>query len=204
MSKRTIGLIIGLFVTTGVLLFVALSAKQPTQERQTTIVNQPTPTPVEQSTLTLSPNPATLTSGNSGTINVVIDTGANEVIAVQLELSYDPEALSSVTIAPSEFFTTPYILEDDVDRQTGRITFALGLRPSQVPVTGIGNVATIRFTKAAGATGITAIEVLPNSLVAAKAAKGVSVLKSATGATIDLTSPTGTAPVTKASPSPAQ
>lgn len=203
MSKKTIGLIIGLLVTTGVLLFVALSAKQPTQPKQTTISNQPTPTPVEQSTLTLSPNPATLTSGNSGTIDVIIDTAVNEVKGVELEMAYDPEALSAITITPAEFFPAPVILKKNIDRKTGRITFALGLRPSQVPVTGIGKVATIRFTKATGATGTTEIEILPNSLVAAKGVYN-SVLKSATGATIDLTSSPVTAPVIKASPSPTQ
>ena len=186
MSKKTIGLIIGLLVTTGLLLFVALSAKQPTQSRQTTIGNQPTPTPVEQSTLTLSPNPASLTTATTGTVDVMIETGANEVKAVQLELSYDPKALINVTITPGEFFPTPIVLLNEIDRKTGLVTYAIGLRPSQVPVTGIGKVATIRFTKAVGATGTTEIEVLPKSLVTAKGVYS-TVLKSATGATINLT-----------------
>ncbi|MBI4084346.1 MAG: hypothetical protein HY431_00390 [Candidatus Levybacteria bacterium] len=193
MSKKTIGLIIGLLVTTGVLLFVALSAKQPTQPRQTTISNQPTPTPVEHSTLSFSPNPAFLTTATTGTVDVMIATGVNEVKAVQLELSYDPEALSNVTITPGEFFPTPIVLINEIDRQTGQITYALGLRPSQVPVTGIGKAVTIRFTKAAGATGMTEIEILPKSLVTAKGVYS-SVLKSATGVTINLATQVTTTP----------
>lgn len=190
MSKKTIGLIVGLLITTVVLLFVALSAKPPVSPQTTTVTQEtgPTPTPVAHTMLTLSPDTVQIGANGSGSVEVMIDTGENQVTAVQLELSYDPAVLRNVVVTPGDFLPTPITLINNNDRDNGRISFALGIPPSQDPVTGAGTVATIRFTRVSRVpTGITdtELELLPKTLVTAQGIS-TSVLKSATGATVIL------------------
>lgn len=190
MSKKTIGLIVGLLVTTVVLLFVALSAKPPVSPQTTTVTQEsgPTPTPVAQTELVLSPDVVELAPGVTEEVYVNILTRENQVTAVQLEIAYDPAVLRIVSVKPGTFLPTPITLINNIDRENGRISFALGIPPSQDPVTGSGDVAIIRITRAssipAGTTN-TELELLPKTLVTAQGIS-TSVLKSATGATVIL------------------
>jgi hypothetical protein len=106
--------------------------------------------PQAQSILTLSPNPASLDSNGNGTINVDIQTNSNEVTAIQLELQYDPKAVKEVNVKASRFFSKPIELMKKIDKQKGRITYMLGISPTQQPVKGNGVVAEITFTKVPG------------------------------------------------------
>ena len=130
--------------------------------------------------------------------------------AVQLEVAYDPKAVSNVRVTQGAFFTNPVVLLNANDTTTGRISFALGIAPAQEPVNGKGTVATISFTPNPAATATqTEIQLLPKSLVSARGI-AASVLKQATGSTITLptrgqtapTSPVQTTPVS--SPQPTQ
>lgn len=190
MSKKTIGLIVGLLVTTVVLLFVALSAKQPVSPQATTVTQEerPAPTPVAHTMLMLSPDTVQIGANGSGSVDVMIDTGGNQINAIQLEVAYDPEILKNVVVTPGTFLPTPLKLFNNTDQENGRISFALGVPPSQDPVTGTGTVATIRFTRVSRVptgTTDTEIELLPKTQVTALGIS-TSVLKSATGATVML------------------
>lgn len=103
-----------------------------------------------QSTLALAPNPVVLDENNSGSISVILDTKTNYVTAVQLELLYDPKAITNVIVKSSKFFAKPVELMNRVDKNTGRITYMLGISPAQDPISGKGEVAVITFNKVAG------------------------------------------------------
>jgi len=64
------------------------------------------------------------------TLPIFIDTGANHVSAVQLELAFDPNILTDVSINPSGFFENPVILFQQIDSANGRISYALSASPS--------------------------------------------------------------------------
>src|SRR5687767_6354561 len=106
MSARTLTLIVTLCVITGALLFVALTPKQSAPSLP---AMAPSPTPAAQSTLSILPNPASVSSP-SGSVDVVLDSGTNKATAVQLELSYDPKVLSNVDITPGNFFDNAIVL----------------------------------------------------------------------------------------------
>lgn len=194
MSKKTLALIIGLVALTALLLVIALSTKEP----KNTANNQqagdlPSPTPAAQSVLSMTPSVVDLTDGIAGqqSVNVDIETGENQVTAVQLEVAYDPDVLSNVTLRPGTFFASPTVLLNQADTQNGRVSYALGIAPAQDPVSGQGVVATITFTVRPN-SGVTESEItlLPKSLVTARGV-GSSVLKSSSGVKIML--PQGTA-----------
>ena len=189
LSRKTLALISSLIIVLIALFVLSFSAtnqvNRPSQTNQ-----QPTPTPVAQTIIKLSPNPVTLSEENNGVVEVLMDTSENEVTAVQLEILYDPDVISSVTIKPGTFFTSPVPLLNTIDREEGRISYALAVTPAQAPLKGSGTVAIIEFKKNPTSTVTsTKLELLPRTLVAAKGI-GPSVLRQALGTTISLTEST--------------
>jgi len=207
MSKKTLALIAGLTVLTLVLVVLALNTNpntapvtQQTETRVTT-TEKPTPTVPAYTVVNLSPDPVPL-RGGVATVEVGIDTGANQVTGVQFEVTYDPAVLNFGTIRQGTFFDNTLILINQADRTNGRVTYAIGLTPagSQNPKSGTGTVATLTFTRksTAPATGTTPLG-LENVMVSAKGL-APSVLKEATGTVVSLSnSPVTT--TTTASPS---
>jgi hypothetical protein len=127
MGKPTLFLIIILFLTTIGLLIVALNKSI----YNSTKINEPT----IPSTNTASPD-TSLLFGNLGvatsssypktySLPILINTGTNKVTAVQLELSFNPNILTNVSIAPSTFFKNPNIVINKINNDTGRISYAL-------------------------------------------------------------------------------
>jgi len=183
-SRKTLALISSLIIVLVALFVLSYSTDQRTPSPAPT--SQPQPTPVAQTVIQLSPNPVSLTSSSSGTVDITMDTSTNEVTAVQVEILYDPKVLTNVSIRPGTFFTSPVPLLNTIDREEGRISYALAIAPAQAPLKGSGTVATIVFSKNAASTATqTELKLLPRTLVAAKGV-GPSVLKSATGTTITL------------------
>lgn len=182
MSKRTLALIIVLLIVTGVLIAVAVTNPQPPSPSNVPQATKVLPTPAAQTTLELSPNPLTLTA-QSETINVEIDSGNNKVTAVQLELSYDPKAITSLIITPSLFFENPVVLLNNVDAKNGKVSYALAISPTGNPKVGKGTVATINVKTALAQNQQTSITVLPKSLVTAEGVD-TSVLKTSSGVSI--------------------
>lgn len=193
MPKRTLALIVGLILLTVILLFVALRGGLPTQQKPTP---QPTgapemtvtPTPPAYTTLQLSPNPVTVTANGTGTVQVMIDTNQNVATGVQIEIAYDPKAITNVVVTPGTFFQNPLIIPswNKVDQQNGRISHAQVLTPAQSGVKGKGLVATITFSKVTGtASSQTELQFLPKTAVT-QSGVNPSVLKTSTGATVNL------------------
>lgn len=183
MPKRTIVLIIFLIaVTAGLVLLSVYNTKTPTA---------PTITPGTQqvaayakTTLVISNSPTKIVdSANLYELPVLIKS-ENKVSAVQLELTYDPKALSNVDISAGSFFKEPTVLLKKIDDKTGRITFAFGLNLGQNTVTGSGTVALIKFSVNPGYK-TTEINFLPKTQVAAIDQRK-TVLKSSTSAVINL------------------
>jgi hypothetical protein len=128
----------------------------------------------------------------------MIDTKGDSIRAVQLEVAYDPKALTNVTIKPGDFFPDAQTLPvGGVNQTTGRITFAVtpaNLRDSK---SGTGTVATLTFYPAAGATTSTPITLLDKSLVTSPGLGAQTVLRSVSGTTVIIS---GTQPPTTSSP----
>lgn len=190
MSKRTLALIIVLILITSVLIALAVTPEKKPVTPPTAIV--PTPTPAAQTALTFSPNPLTIASP-SATVDVSIDTQTNPVTAVQLELSYDPKVITSIDVKPGSFFTNPAELLKTIDTKEGKISYALGILPSDNPKKGQGVAATITFRTNLKVGQTTQINFLPKTLVTASGVTA-SVLKSASNLTILFQNPAPSLP----------
>lgn len=196
MPKLTLALIVGLIALTIVLLFAATRTGQqqpPTQTQPTPSVptSSPSPTPPAYTTLELSPNPVTVTAG-TGKIDVLINTNQNTMSGVQLELSFDPKAITNVVVTPGTLIQNPLILAElnKIDQETGRISYAQFVQSTQSEFKGQGVIATITFSKVA-TTPLTEtqIEFMPKTTIS-QTGISPSVLKSSTGTTVNLGTPT--------------
>ncbi len=194
MTKKTTLLIVFLFLVTCGLLYLALVTKpyKPTS-------TSPTPTPISvnaHTTLTLGPATASQSSllAQSGqaklaqyTLAVAVDAGGDLVNSVQLELAYDPQALTNVTVTPGSFFPQPNTLVNNVNTTDGRISYALAQQIDTPGRNGVGTVAFISFNVAPTYTNsTTTFTFLPKTAVAADKILE-SVLKSTTGYTLTIT-----------------
>lgn len=188
MPTKTTILIIVLSVITGLLIFLALSTDNDVpgklfnlQVNQNTKV-QPTVSPFA----TLSFVPSTLNIPESTTatqsVNIEVDTKGMKISGVQIELSYDPLAISNVKLTPSNeiFGPNSFTLINSVNPTEGRISYAVGISPDDSEKTGKGIVATLTFqTNIFAASPATQITFLPQSSVTTLATSR-SVLKDIT------------------------
>jgi len=147
MPKRTLMLILLLVLVTVGLLAIALlpALKSP-------VVTKPAIPTLAYAQTTLSFSTPTKLATNSYSVNVLISSGNNKTTAVQLEISYNPKVLTNVDIKTGPFFTTPVVLLKKIDAVNGRISYALGINPTQKPTNGNGVVATITFSTVVGTT----------------------------------------------------
>lgn len=178
---KTFLLILVLALITAGLVTLAILPKTPSKD-ETVRVAEVTPNPV-QTTLTISSSPVPQATASSYTTDVVINTGQNKVVAVQLELQYDPKVLKKVNIEPGPFFASPKILLKNIDEKNGRITFALS-QDNSLAALGQGIIAKISFTAFQNSVP-TKIEFLPKTKVTALDISE-SVLKSSIGAEFTL------------------
>jgi len=206
MPKRTLALIVGLILLTIILLFAATRIDQTPQQKpspQPSVSPQPTltPTPPAYTTLEISPNPVTLPSNGKGSVQVLIDTNQNVVNGVQLEVSYDPKAITNVIMTEGTFFQNPQVIWSTVDSKNGRISQAQVLQPSQSGIKGKGVVATITFSKVPGTLmSQTQLQFLPKTKTS-QSGIDASVLKTSAGTTIYLGTPSAnTVPLTQTVP----
>ncbi|MBI5045208.1 MAG: hypothetical protein HZC02_04740 [Candidatus Levybacteria bacterium] len=195
MSRKTLGLIIVLLILTIILVMVAILTKPQKPQQISTTDPTPTPTPLVpgRTSLSLTPNPLSVSGSTSSTLDIAIDTGGNEVRSVQLEIAYDPKAITNVTLKPGTFFTNPSVLPiGGVNPNSGRVTYALVPNSSNESRSGTGIVATMTFTPLLTSTNPkTEISLLEKSLVSGEA-RGQNVLIKTTGTTIILKNPTVT------------
>src|SRR3989344_2463619 len=194
MSRRTLILIVVLIGITAVLLAIALTPKQappPTVQKPTPVISN------AQTILKINSNPTAVISTSSAaplySTEVTITTGDNKVNAVQLELAFDTNRLYNVDIKPGQLFQNATELIKRIDSKKGTISYALTAPLGQKGLSGTGTVAVITFAENGRAGDIARINFLPKTLVTADG-MDKSVLKSAVGATFEITGTSASSP----------
>ncbi len=180
MSKRTLALIVVLAVITGALLIVALSSQQhaPQATPSTTTSIAPTNSPAHTMLNITQSAAATGTKGQ--TLDVLVDTDTDKSTGVQLELQYDPNVITNVSLTPGTFYSDPFVLINNIDKKNGRISYAVAIKPNGTAQSGKGVVAIIHYDLAAGASANqVAFTFLPKSKATAEGV-AQSVLKGTT------------------------
>ncbi len=202
MPKKTTLLIVVLAIVTAVLLFLAIN-QSGKQNNPPQVSTTPTETPVVKSAkVFFNPTNIDLSAGSSATptsVDIMVDSGGQDIAGVQAELEFSPQALTNVKLVPAAdatgfFGTGANVLFNDVYPTTGRISFAIAIGPTQSGKKGVGKIATLTFQKGFGATtSATTINFLDKTLVTIPD-RGESALKDASPLNITLTSTTNVVP----------
>ncbi len=164
MSKKLIATLIVFIVLLGIFIFVN-TAYLNTSKPPTVVKKKPQPYSIPVASLSLLPNPITVSSSKSASLNIVMSGNLpeNRMTIAQIELSYDPLTLFGVSITPGNYFIDPQITLSSIDYRTGRISYALRGNHSQQ---GSSIVAQINFTASGyGVLRQTEMKFLPKTLI---------------------------------------
>lgn len=184
--KKTIFLLLFLFILAGGLVFLYNNSGKIMNTNVTVapplVSPEPSPTPSLQTTLSFSPSPLVIASP-SGTLAISIDTGTNNVNAVQIELSFDPNQITNLAITQGTFFESASPLLNKIDLKNGKASYVLAITPSGPAQSGKGTIATLSFTTKIPSGQKTTITFTPKTLVTAEDI-AISVLKATENAEI--------------------
>lgn len=141
-------------------------------------------------TLSFSPTTKTVKVGDAFTLDVVIDTGGNQVYIAELYISYDPSKLEATNITYGPLFPNVPI-SGKVD-QSGRASITLASENPQTPAVGTGVMAKIGFTAVAVTSAPVIVKIdQPDTFLGAKQEGASNVLVGAEPARITVTSVSG-------------
>lgn len=156
-------LIVGLEIA----LYIIYTKNETSQGFQFPLLQQPTatPTPSPSLSLTLIATSSAVTENQTYTLHVITETHTNnkeKPTIIQLEIAYDPNALSQVSITPGTYFDAPQVLLNNINTHTGRISYAL----SGKEINETGSIATISVTKNPAFPDVeTSLSFLPKSMI---------------------------------------
>jgi hypothetical protein len=124
MSKTTISLFIILLLSVGALAFVAYDKQQ---NQFITSLTKPLISRLSPARVTLSflTGEQTVRPGQTVTLAVMIHDPQPHPTVVQVEIGYDPSAITVDSISPGTFFTKPVVALQNIDPVAGRISYAL-------------------------------------------------------------------------------
>lgn len=180
--------------TTGATITVgSTSTNTPTPLAATvtpTRVNSPTPLPTSSNsqaatTLSLTTPKADIGINQNLPVSVMINTGTNAVIGVDLDITYNKNQVTLLDITPGSFFTSPDVANKVIDNTAGRAKITIATPPNTSARQGTGTLALLTF-RAVG-EGSSRIDFGIDNHVAALNMTGLNALKSVTGLGITVT-----------------
>lgn len=201
MSKTTAFLLIIFFIFVGLLAFTIYGFRENPIITSITQSLQRKLMPAETS-LFLSTESQTLQPGQTATIAILIHSINPHPNIAEIELAYDPAALTVDSVTPGPFFTKPTTALQTIDQVAGRISYALRCPNTQNSntITQCDNpssktLATITVSVNQYATqNTTKLTFLPRTVIRIK--DGRDVLKNATGLNLTIGSTYASTPGT--------
>lgn len=128
-----------LLIVSGLILIVGLIVGLIVVRQQQELRQKAAPA----TTMSLSPSQITKNVGDEFSIDAVVDTGANSIQLVQIELSFDPTKVKPLSFTNSATF--PNIISSETFTTDGKAQISVGTASIAQPFTGQATAATIRF-----------------------------------------------------------
>ncbi len=143
-AKKVIAFI--LLIICGLLLIFILT-NSPHDQNLKTQKQQLESVPTDQNTVpqaifSLKRSTETVIRGQILTVNVVLDS-PGQILATDLFITYDPKVLKFVKITPLDFFSSPMEFSKKVNKEEGKIFYALG---SLSPASGKKDLISLTFS----------------------------------------------------------
>lgn len=171
------------------ILFLAIPATVFVSMRNSELRKKAAPA----TTLTLTPATITKTVNEEFTLEARMDTAENQIVAVELNITFDPAKLQAEWIHNGTMF--PNILTSGTVGN-GTASIALGATNTTTPITGTGTVATIKFKALAATSAPVAVRFSSNTFVGALNEGSTNALTSSNPSTITITGTGGGSTIT--------
>lgn len=143
MSKKVIILITLLILVLGI--YIQALTQKSNQIPALLVPFSPTPIVQAESSLSFTPDAIYARTGQNNEAGIQINSQGKYPTSVQIELAYDPEILTQVTLSPGTLFPNANILLNNNDEALGRISYALSIGTNEKSIDYSGTVATIKF-----------------------------------------------------------
>ncbi|MEK7533605.1 MAG: cohesin domain-containing protein [Patescibacteria group bacterium] len=174
-------------IVVSLILFLAIPATVFVSMRNQELRKKAAPA----TTLTLTPTTITKTVNEEFTLEARMDTAANQIVAVELNITFDPAKLEAEWIHNGTMF--PNILSSGTVGN-GTASIALGATNTTTPITGTGTVATIKFKALAATSAPIAVRFSSDTFVGALNEGSTNALTSSVPSTITITGAEGATP----------
>ena len=150
MPKKFLFLFILFFlVVTGIVVLFFINNRYLALPSHPALFSKQTPQPIPTHSLFFSPKNMLVTPGQKNTITIVLTLDEHETTKslkiIQMEIAYDPTALSDVVVQPGDLFTNSSLLLNIVNSKIGRISYAFEVKQDASPKK-TGTAAIITFT----------------------------------------------------------
>lgn len=153
-------------------------------------------------TLKFDPTTVSVGIGEQVSLNIMVDTSANEIISTDLVITYNPVFLEAVSIAPGSFWESPtQIKAPSIDNTNGKIIYSFYTTTS-TGKSGSGTLAIVTFK--GKSVGDAMVSIDPSSLIYG-AGEGNVLTNPSSKATITVVNsanPTATPTPTTINPTP--
>jgi len=187
-----------------IILLVGIGAGVYLVRRQTEFREKAAPS----SSLSLIPSNGSPDVDDTFTVSANINTGANQVVATELHVTFDETKVEAVGATNGTFFTNPKTIGPSIDNNNGTLSYTIYMDPGATPRQGEGTVAVLTFK--AKAAGNTTVALSSDTLVGAGSGGdpndlGANVLTGTTPAVLTIASdnePTATVTPTVSGPTP--
>lgn len=169
------------FILVGIIMLLSIPATVFLSSRNQELRKKAAPA----TTLSLSPSVVTKKVGEEFTLEAMINTADNQVVASEIQLAFDPTKLEAISITNGIKF--PLILVSGAI-ESGTASISVGAANTTTPITGSGTAAIITFKTLAATTTPTSITFAPETFVGALGESATNVLISSIPAKITITS----------------
>lgn len=169
------------FIVVSLILFLAIPASVFLSMRSQELRKKAAPA----TTLTLTPGSVTKEVNEEFTLEAKMDTAENQIVAVELNITFDPTKLQAEWIHNGTMF--PNILSSGMVGN-GTVSISLGATNTTTPITGTGTVATIKFKALAASTTPIPVRFSTDTFVGALNEGSTNALTSSIPASVTITS----------------
>lgn len=152
--------------------------------------------------LSLSPTTTTRNVGEVFSLEAAIDTADNQVVAVEIHLTFDSSVLEAQTITNGPLF--PNVLASGVV-EPGSASITVGAQSATAPVSGVGSAAIVRFKTLKATASPISVRFAANTFAGALGEGATNVLIGTTPATVTVLgtiAETGSSGLPTSSPQP--
>ncbi len=183
-----------LFIVVGLILLLAIPASVFLMGQKQELRKKAAPA----STLALEPKSTTVKVGDVFTMEAIIDTAENQIIASAVKIAFDATKLEAQSITNGPLF--PNVLNTGVI-ENGKASITVTAASTTTPVKGKGTAVTIRFKALSPISTATQVTFTPDTFANALGEGELNALTSTAPALITITDGRGDPPITQ-TPSP--